>query len=152
TSDKDSTLASERRDNGREQPWKLRYFGVGNESWGCGGNMTPEFYANEFRRYQTFVKNFSGNRITKIACGSNGEDFNWTEVLMHNAARQMGGLSLHYYTLPTGNWQRKGSATNFEEDQWFSTLSRTLHIEDLISRHSEIMDKYDPQKRVGMVI
>jgi alpha-N-arabinofuranosidase len=152
TSDSDSTLANERRANGRDKPWKLHYFGVGNESWGCGGNMRPEYYADEFRRYQTFVKNFSGNRVQKIACGSNGEDFEWTDVLMSRAARQMQGLSLHYYTLPTGNWQHKGSATNFDEAQWHATLGRTLHMDELVSKHSAIMDKYDPQKKVGLVI
>ncbi|HEX3358919.1 MAG TPA: hypothetical protein VHS31_18215, partial [Tepidisphaeraceae bacterium] len=101
TSDSESTLAEERRANGRDKPWKLKYFGVGNESWGCGGNMTPEFYADNFRRYATFVKNFSGNTVQKFACGSNGEDLNWTDVLMSHAARQMNGISLHYYTLPT---------------------------------------------------
>ena len=90
------------------KPWKLPYFGVGNESWGCGGNMRPEYYADDYRRYNTFVKNYSGNRIERIACGSNGDDFNWTEVLMSEAGAQMNGLSLHYYTLPTGNWQKQG--------------------------------------------
>jgi alpha-N-arabinofuranosidase len=152
TSDSDSTLANLRRQNGREKPWKVAYFGVGNESWGCGGNMRPEYYANEYRRYATFIKNYSGNRIQKFACGSNGEDYNWTEVLMAQAGRQMHGLSLHYYTLPTGNWSRKGSATQFGEDQWHATLARTLRMEELIQKHSAIMDKYDPQKRVGMII
>src|SRR5262245_55190985 len=85
TSDADGTTANERRKNGREKPWKLSYFGVGNESWGCGGNMTPEYYANEFRRYATFVKNWSANRVQRIACGSNGEDYKWTDVLMSSA-------------------------------------------------------------------
>jgi alpha-N-arabinofuranosidase len=152
TSDSESTLAEERRANGRDKPWKLKYFGVGNESWGCGGNMTPEFYADNFRRYATFVKNFSGNTVQKFACGSNGEDLNWTDVLMSHAARQMNGISLHYYTLPTGDWAHKGSATNFPEQQWIATLSRTLHMDDLISKHSAIMDKYDPDKRVGLVV
>ena len=85
TSDADSPMANLRRQNGREQPWKLPYFGVGNESWGCGGNMTPEYYADNFRRYNTFVKNYAGNKIYRIACGANGADYHWTEVLMSNA-------------------------------------------------------------------
>jgi alpha-L-arabinofuranosidase len=152
TSDSESTLAEERRQNGRDKPWKLKYFGVGNESWGCGGNMTPEFYADNFRRYATFVKNFSGNTVQKFACGSNSDDYNWTEVLMSHAARQMNGISLHYYTLPTGDWSHKGPATNFPEQQWIATLSRTLHMDELISKHSAIMDKYDPTKRVGLIV
>jgi len=127
TSDSGSDLAELRRRNGREQPWKLPYFGVGNESWGCGGGMRPEYYADNFRRYATFVKSYSSNRLLKIACGADGENTNWTEVLMSQAARHMNGLSLHFYTLPTGNWSRKGSATQFGEDQWHSTLARTLH-------------------------
>lgn len=152
TSDAQSPMANLRRQNGQEQPWKLPFFGVGNESWGCGGNMTPEFYADNFKRYNTFVKNYPGNRIYRIACGANAWDTNWTEVLMREAGRRMDGLSLHYYTLPTGNWRNKGSATDFEEGQWFSTLRRALEMNDLIVRHSAIMDRYDPQKRVGLIV
>jgi alpha-N-arabinofuranosidase len=130
----------------------VKYFGVGNESWGCGGNMRPEFYADQFRRYNTFVKNYSGNRIYRIACGPNAEDYNWTEVLMRQAGQQMNGLSLHYYTIPTGNWGKKGSATDFGEAQWVSTLRRTLNMDELITKHAEIMDRSDPRKRVGLVV
>jgi len=153
TSDASSPIANLRRQNGREKPWKVAYFGVGNENWGCGGTMRPEYYADEFRRYNTFIKNYDRNNpIYRVACGSSGEDLRWTEVLMSVAGRQMNGLSLHYYTLPTGNWSKKGSATQFGEDQWFSTLRRTLHMDDLITRHSEIMDKADPSKRVGLIV
>jgi alpha-N-arabinofuranosidase len=152
TSDADSPLADLRRQNGREQPWKIPYFGVGNESWGCGGNMTPEFYADNFRRYNTFIKNYAGNKLYRIACGANDSNYNWTEVLMKNAGRQMNGLSLHYYTLPTGNWSHKGSATEFSEADWFNTLRRALVMEELVTKHSAIMDKYDPQKRVGLIV
>lgn len=152
TSDSDSAMANLRRQNGRAQPWKVAYFGVGNESWGCGGNMRPEYYADEYRRYATFVKSYSGNRIQRFASGANAEDYNWTEVMMSRAARQMHGLSVHFYTLPTGNWQKKGSATQFGEDQWHSTLAQTLRMDDLIRKHAAIMDKHDPQKRVGMIV
>jgi alpha-N-arabinofuranosidase len=152
TSDADSAMANLRRANGREAPWKIRYFGVGNESWGCGGNMRPEYYADLYRRYSTFVKNYSGNRIYRIACGASDADYGWTEVLMRNARRNMNGLSLHYYTIPTGNWGGKGSATDFDEAVYHATLKRTLRMEELIARHSEIMDRHDPRKRVGMVI
>ena len=152
TSDSDSTLANLRRQNGRDKPWKIPYFAVGNESWGCGGNMRPEYYADEFRRYATFLKNFSGNRIQKLAVGSHDDSYEWTQVLMERAAKQMDGLSLHYYTVPSGNWQHKGSATQFSEQEWHATLARALRIDAFISRHSEIMDKYDPQKRVGLMV
>jgi len=155
TSPADSPMANLRRANGRAEPWKVPYLAIGNESWGCGGNMRPEFYADNFRRYNTFVKNYVGgneNRIQRIACGPNEDNYEWTDVLMKSAGRQMNGLALHYYTLPTGNWRGKGSATKFEEDQWFSTLKRTLRMEELITKHSEIMDKYDAAKRVGLVV
>ncbi len=152
TSDADSPMANLRRQNGREKPWKLKYFGVGNESWGCGGNMRPEFYADNYRRYNTFVKNYGDNRIERIACGSNGNDFNWTEVLMRMVGNRMNGLSLHWYTLPTGRWNRKGPATGFGEDQWHSTFVNTLHMDELLRRHSEIMDRADPQKRIGLIV
>jgi alpha-N-arabinofuranosidase len=152
TSDADSPMANLRRQNGREAPWKLPYFGVGNESWGCGGNMRPEYYADNFRRYATFVKNYGQSRVQRIACGANGPDYNWTEVLMASAGRHMHGLSLHWYTLPTDDWQHKGSATDFDEAEWHSTFVQTLRMEELVTRHAAIMDRYDPEKRVGMMI
>jgi alpha-N-arabinofuranosidase len=152
TSDANSPMANLRRANGREKPWKIRYFGVGNESWGCGGNMRPEFYADNFKRYGTFVKDFSGNHVYQIASGSNASDTNWTEVLMGEAARRMNGLSLHYYTLPHNNWKEKGSATGFTEADWFATMKGTLRMDEIIAHHAAIMDKFDPDRKVGLVV
>jgi len=152
TFDGESPMANQRRSNGREEPWKLKYFGVGNENWGCGGNMRPEYYADEYRRYATYVRNYGDNKITKIACGPNAHDYEWTEVLMRNAARFMDALTLHYYTLPTGDWQQKGSATDFDTAYWFTTMRRTLEMQDLLAKHSAIMDKYDPEKRIGLYV
>jgi alpha-L-arabinofuranosidase len=152
TSGADSPLANLRRKNGRDQPWKVSLMAIGNESWGCGGNMRPEYYADEFRRYSTFVKNYPGNDIYRVAGGSSGDDMNWTSVLMAMAGKQMNGLSLHYYTLPTRDWKKKGSATEFDEAAWFATLRDTLRMEELVTKHSAIMDKYDPEKRVGLVV
>ncbi len=152
TSDADSPMANLRRKNGRRQPWRLRYFGVGNESWGCGGSMRPEYYADLYRRYNTFVKNYGDNRVFRIACGANSADYHWTEVLMGQVGRRMNGLSLHYYTVPTGNWRKKGSATDFDEAQWHATLRHTLTMDELIRRHSEIMDRHDQEKRIGMIV
>jgi alpha-N-arabinofuranosidase len=149
TSDGKSPMTDLRKQNGREQPWKLRYFGVGNENWGCGGSMTPEFYAGQFRRYATYVRNFGGNRILKIACGPNGGDFRWTETLMRDAGRQMNGLALHYYC---GTGDRSRSATHFAEDDWFALLRKALRMEPLVARHAQIMDTFDPQKRVALVV
>jgi alpha-N-arabinofuranosidase len=114
--------------------------------------MRPEYYADVYRQYATFIKNHSGNRIQKLAVGPYDENYKWTEVLMSQAAKQMDGLSLHYYTLPTGNWQTKGSATQFTENEWHATLVRTLRIDEFIQKHSAIMDKYDPDKRVGLMV
>lgn len=152
TSPASSPMANLRRAHGRDQPWKVKYFGIGNESWGCGGNMTPEFYADNYRRYNTFVKNYADYKLYRIACGSSGRDLNWTEVLMKNAGKQMNGLSLHWYTLPTGNWSKKGAATGFPETEWFSTLRNTLEMDTLVKQHSAIMNKYDPEKKVGLIV
>jgi alpha-N-arabinofuranosidase len=154
TSDAQSPMANLRRANGRDKPWKVPYFGVGNESWGCGGSMLPEYYADEYRRYNTFVKNYDHETpVYRIASGSNSDDVNWTEVMMKKAAKQMNGLSLHYYTLPRGDWSKpKGPATGFAEQEYFTTLRRTLEMDPIISAHSAIMDKYDPAKKVGLVI
>ncbi len=149
TSNGISPMTELRKRNGREQPWRLPYFGVGNENWGCGGNMTPDFYADQYRRYATYVRNFPGNRIFKIACGPNSFDYKWTDVLMEHAGRSMQGLALHYYC---GTGRRSRSATQFDEGDWFHLLRSALRMEELVSKHSEIMDKYDPQKRVALIV
>jgi alpha-N-arabinofuranosidase len=153
TSDAVSPMANLRRQNGRDKAWRVPYFGVGNEPWGCGGNMRPEYYADEYRKFNTFIKNYDRSKpIYRIASGSNSGDLNWTEVLMNVAGRRMNGLSMHYYTLPTGNWNAKGSATAFGEDQWFETIRRTLLMDGHLTKHGAIMDKTDAQKRIGLVV
>ncbi|WPP40385.1 alpha-N-arabinofuranosidase [Paenibacillus hunanensis] len=153
TQDGTSPMADWRRQNGRDEPWKLTYFGVGNENWGCGGNMRPEYYADLYRHYATYVRNYGDNQVYKIACGANTDDYKWTEVLMREAGHLMNGLSLHYYTIPSGDFfPVKGSATGFAAEEWFRTLKNTLFMEELIVKHSKIMDKYDPEKKVGMII
>lgn len=148
-----SPMTELRKKNGQEEPWHVQYFGIGNESWGCGGNMLPEYYANEYRRYQTFVRQYQKNKIYKIACGPNADDYKWTETLMRMAGKYMDGLSLHYYTLPNGSWRgSKGSATDFDTAAYYRTLKKTLFMEELIKKHSAIMDRYDPEKRVGLII
>ncbi len=153
TFDGKSPMADLRRANGKEEPWKLKYFGIGNENWGCGGNMRPEYYADLYKRFSTYVRNFGDNTIYKIACGPNGDNYRWTEVLMREAGHLLHGISLHYYTLPSGSWTGlKGSATEFDEGEWFETLKQTLFMEELVKRHSTIMDKYDPEKKVGLIV
>lgn len=146
-----SPMADERRKNGQEEPWKMKFFGVGNENWGCGGNMRAEYYADEYRRYQTYVRQYCDERIYKIAGGANVDDYHWTETLMKNAHWMMDGLSLHYYVHPRG-WEEKGSALNFDEAEWYVTCDKAQHMDELITRHGTIMDKYDPEKRIGMIV
>ncbi|MBD8069052.1 alpha-N-arabinofuranosidase [Bacillus sp. PS06] len=148
----ESPMANWRAENGRQEPWKLTYFGVGNENWGCGGNMRAEYYADLYRQFQTYVRNYGDNKIFKIAGGANSGDYHWTEVLMREAGRYMDGLSLHYYTIPGESWSEKGSALDFAEDEWFSAFKKALHMDELITKHSKIMDKYDPEKRVGLIV
>jgi alpha-N-arabinofuranosidase len=152
TSDSQSTLANERRANGRQEPWKVKYFGVGNESWGCGGNMRPEYSADLHRRYQTFVKApWGAEPIVKVATGANVDDYDFTEVLMREARDQMNAISIHYYTFP-GSWEDKGPATGFPVEKWASTLSNALRMDELVTRHSAIMERYDPENRVALYV
>ncbi len=150
TSNNPSPMTDLRKANGREKPWDVKYFGIGNENWGCGGNMTPEYYADLYRNFATYC----GGAKFKIAGGPNVDDYNWTEVLMQKLNHYrflMQGLSLHYYTF-TNRWEDKGSATEFDENLWHQTLRNTLRMEELVTRHGTIMDKYDPQKQIALVV
>ena len=155
-----SPMADMRKENGSEESWDVAFFGVGNENWGCGGNMTPEHYANEYRRYQTYVRDYKKDKkIYKIACGPNVDDYDWTEGVMSTCFRHcepkfhgfMDGLSLHYYVHPEG-WEIKGSATEFDDTVWYKTMHKALYMDELIKRHGAIMDKYDPDKHVGLIV
>ncbi len=152
----DSTMAQMRAANGHAEPWQVDYFGVGNENWGCGGNMRPEYYADLFRRYQSYVKRYGEKPVYKIACGAGtsleNPNYEWTEVLMKNAAPYMDGLSLHYYTVPGPDWQHKGSATDFDRQEYYVTLQKALFIQTLVEGHGAVMDKYDPEKRIGLIV
>lgn len=150
----DSTLAQERRANGRDKPWtNLKYVGYGNELWGCGGNMSPDYAANLFKRYATFVNPAPGApNFVKVASGPNEADYAWTDTIMRDAAQQMGAISLHYYTIPGSSWKHKGSAVGFSEDEWASTLVHARYMDTLITKHSAIMDKYDPDKKVALYV
>ena len=152
TFDGESPMANLRKQNGREKPWKVRFFGVGNENWGCGGNMTPEGYAENYRRYATYVRNYGQNQVYKIAGGANVDDYRWTEVCMRNIPHHMmQGISLHNYTFTEG-WNNKGDATGFNEEQYFKVLLNGNRMDELITRHTGIMDQYDPQKRISLVV
>ena len=162
-SDTNSTMAELRRKNGREKPWNVKYFGVGNESWGCGGNMHVEYYADLYRRYNTYARNYGSNRLFRIASGANAGDAHWTEVCMKKiGAGNMNGLSVHYYAvrdwgtmndpitgIPMG---KKGSALIYSNQEYYEIVSQALKIEDVVKRHMQVMDKYDPRKRVGLMV
>jgi len=150
-SDGDSTIAQERWANGQKDPWNVKYWGIGNENWGCGGNMRPEYYADVYKQFQTYCKPYGDTMPYKIACGTDGEDLQWTEVLMRNAARFMDGLSLHYYTIPQ-EWKDKGSATVFSDELYLETLKKARRIDEQITKHGAIMDRFDPERRIGMIV
>ena len=148
----ESSLAEERRKNGREDPWSLTYIGIGNESWGCGGNMKPDYYADLYRRYATYAKNYSGNELYKVASGFSDENYWWTETMMEEAGPFMDAVSLHYYTLATGSWQNKGPSADFGEDMYFAGLSQALKMDKIVQGHKTRMDKFDPEKRVALAV
>lgn len=160
TFDDISPMAELRKENGHEEAWKLDYFGVGNENWGCGGNMTPEYYGNEYRRYQTYVRQYHPDApVHKICCGANSADYEWTDKVLrtcfafpHNNSGFMDGLSLHYYTVPGEMWNCKGSATKFSEEEYYTTLSKAYKMKELVERHGAIMDTFDPEKKIGMIV
>ncbi len=147
-----SPMSGLRKQNGREKPWNVSFWGVGNEAWGCGGNMRVEHYADIYRQYATFMTDWSNtSNLFRIASGANEADYHWTEVLMRDIPHNMlEGVALHHYS--TVKWETKGSATNFSEEQYFATLKSALWMEELVTRHSTIMDKYDPAKKVALVV
>lgn len=151
TSDDDIPMANLRRQNGREKPWNVKFVGIGNESWGCGGNMTVDFYVNLMKQYSGYV-NVYNNDIQRVGSGANGDDYNWTKVMMEQGSRNMDALSVHYYTIAGPEWNHKTSATNFDESLYFNGLKKGLFMDELVSRHSSIMDQYDPRKRVGLLV
>jgi alpha-N-arabinofuranosidase len=152
TSDDDIEMANLRRENGRKEPWDVRFIGIGNESWGCGGEMTAEHYADLMKTYSSYARLYGGRRLVRVGSGANSGDYNWTRVLMEKGARQVDALGAHYYTIAGEGWGNKSSATDFGEDLYFRGIQQALRIDELISRHSAIMDQYDPGKRVGLFI
>ncbi len=147
-------MAEERRSNGQEEPWNVKYWGIGNEAWGCGGNMRPEFYADLCRQYSTYLRNYDTEHpIYKIASGASEGDYNWTKVIMERAGRFIDAVSLHYYTLPrTGDWTDKGPATGFPRSEYYSTLRKTFYMEELVENHSRIIKQYQGDRRIGLCV
>jgi alpha-N-arabinofuranosidase len=156
TSDSKSTLAELRRKNGRDKPFRVHYFAIGNEAWGCGGNMTPEVYTNLYKQYASFLKTPKDNTPILIASGGHTEDTEWADHLTKNVkpnwALRMDAVSFHYYTLPTGSWEKKGAALGFPEAEWMSTMVNTLKMDQFIINNKKVMDKNDPEKKVGFYV
>ncbi|OFZ26137.1 MAG: hypothetical protein A2437_02310 [Bacteroidetes bacterium RIFOXYC2_FULL_40_12] len=146
-SDNESPMTTLRKANGREKSWGVKYWGVGNESWGCGGRMKPQYYSDQALHYSNFLRSYGSNRLNMIAVGPNGDDYNWTDVVMKELGSNFWGLSLHYYPWMTGS-----SATDFKEDGWFEVMKKTSLMEEIVSKHSAIMDKYDPAKNIALVV
>ena len=156
----DAPMSKLRRENGRDEPWTIPFWGVGNESWGCGGNMRAEYYADLARQFSTYCREHDGNKLYKIAGGANVDDYHWTETLMKtlgdlgcgcNPRHFFDAISLHYYTYP-GQWPPTFSATDFDADVYYDTMRSAWRIEELLTRHGNIMDVYDPTKRIGLVL
>ncbi|HBE41476.1 MAG TPA: alpha-N-arabinofuranosidase [Bacteroidales bacterium] len=153
TSDSDSPMTRLRKQNGKDEPWKVKYFAIGNENWGCGGNMTADFYTNVMRQYSTYLNNYSRNSLYRVACGPYDYNYAWTETLMKDpdSRSRFQGLSIHYYSLVDG-WNKKGSATEFSEREWFRTMNSNIQMDVIIKGHKAIMDRYDPQRTKGLVV
>ena len=148
----ESPMSKLRKENGRDKPWNVKYWGVGNEAWGCGGNMRPEYYSDLYRKYATFISGWSNdNKIFRIASGANSSNYVWTETLMKNIPlNMMEGIGLHHYAVI--DWSNKSSATNFTEQEYFTTMKRALFMDELITKNEAILDKYDPRKKVALVV
>ena len=148
-----SPMASERRANGQDEPFNVKYWGIGNEAWGCGGSMRAEYYADLCRQYSTYLRNYSPeHKIFKIASGANVADYHWTKTVMERAGQAVDAVSLHYYTLPHEDWQHKGSATDFTDEEYYTTLHKTLRMEELVENHTRIIKQYQGDRKVGLAV
>ena len=148
-----SPMASERRANGQDEPFNVKYWGIGNEAWGCGGSMRAEYYADLCRQYSTYLRNYSPeHKIFKIASGANVADYHWTKTVMERAGQAVDAVSLHYYTVPHEDWQHKGSATDFTDEEYYTTLHKTLQMEELVENHTRIIKQYQGDRKVGLAV
>ncbi|MCR5546745.1 MAG: alpha-N-arabinofuranosidase [Lachnospiraceae bacterium] len=149
-----SPMADLRRKNGKDTPWNVKYWGIGNEAWGGGGSMKPEFYANLARQYSTYMRNYdNSHQIYKIASGANGYDYNWTRTVCEMAGDMIDAISLHYYTFASDDWEHKGAATLFSRSEYLKTLTKTLCMDELIENHSRIIKQFSPDgKKIGLAV
>jgi alpha-L-arabinofuranosidase len=149
-----TTLSDQRAAAGDQKPFNVRFWGVGNESWGCGGNFTPEEYAMEFRRFTAWVPEY-GAPLSFIGSGPNGGDVDWTKRFFaklgerdRNLVRSLYGWAMHYYCGTSG----KGDAIDFTVNDWYDLLAKALHMESLINTHWKAMGEMDPEHHVKLVI
>jgi alpha-N-arabinofuranosidase len=147
----DSTLASRRAANGSPEPFAVKYWGVGNENWGCGGNFTPEDYATEYRRFATYLQDFSGLQLFLIACGPAGNNADWSQRFFAKLAnfrsfRRIHGYAAHYYC------GTAGKATDYTTDEWYQLILRSLAMGPLIKQQRAIMDGFDPDRKIGLIV
>ncbi|MGI4893850.1 MAG: alpha-N-arabinofuranosidase [Janthinobacterium lividum] len=158
----DAPMSRLRGEHGRTEPWKVPFWGIGNESWGCGGNMTAIQYAQLAAQFSTYCRNHDGNELYRIAAGPNSDDYAWTETLMKSIATLGKGveprhhhswqaLSFHYYTLATDDWLHKGSATDFDAADYHRTMVNAWRMDEIVAGHSRVMDVYDPDATIGLV-
>ncbi len=148
-----SPMADLRRKHGQEEPWNIRYWGIGNESWGGGGNMRPEYYADLLRHYATFIRSYSPDQsLYKIASGADAKDYHWTKTVIERAGHMIDAISLHYYTIPGPDIEHKGDAVAFDRRDYYATISKTLFMEELIANHSAIIRQYQKNKPIDLCI
>jgi alpha-L-arabinofuranosidase len=146
-----SPMSNLRKENGREKPWNVKYWGIGNEAWGCGGNMRVEYYVDIFRKYATFMTNTPNAKLFKIASGPSGGNYKWMEVLMRDIPLDMiDGVGMHHYSVI--DWNAKTSATDFQEKDYFATMKEAVKMDEFIKGQAAVMDKYDPKKKVALVV
>jgi len=146
-----SFLTDLREENGRDKPWTVTYWGIGNESWDCGGHMSVEHYINLYKQYATAMTNyFNSEKLFRIAVGPGFPDYNWTEKIMKDIPdRRIEGLSIHHYAV---NWVHKSSSYDFSDEEYFGTMEDAWFMDEFIIKNSEIMDKYDAEKRVALIV
>jgi alpha-N-arabinofuranosidase len=147
-----SLLTDTREKNGRTKPWNVKYWGIGNESWDCGGDMKPEHYASLYRQFATAMTSYSNTeKLFRIAVGPGSPDYNWTEVVMRDIPlKRVEGLSIHHYSV--FDWSKKGHSSQFTDEEYFKTMRQAWKMEEMISKNAEIMDKYDPEKKVALIV
>ena len=160
TREGDSPMVRLRKANGRDEPWPVKFWGIGNETWGCGGNMRAEYSADLARQYATYCRDHSGNTLYRIASGASDADYKWTETLMQQISclgceftprAFFQGISVHHYTM-AGSWEAKGSATDFDTDGYYRTMLSARDTDRILPGHSTVMDIYDRGRTVGLVL